>query len=238
MAEMDGGGAAAPMRGACGIPYGVVMVLAGASAVVAYAVLRVPEWRAALMAMASHRVDTPDTRLCSMLAPRSVALAGAGALVTCMLAYCFAGTRQILSVRLPWAMAVVTWASLTHALIAAAIVINTLYYFPRQYGRPLWSVTPDEVLTHVLPQAWPDAKALRRLAGAQARFAFRPPDQDPFFLPALTYPLEFYDIWPRDESDWLSDAEFVKAARKLRLTHLLRYEPHNRQHPLWLRALD
>jgi hypothetical protein len=238
MANMDGGGATAPKRGERGVPFGVVVVLAGASALFAYAVLRVPEWRVALLALASHRVDTPDARLCSILAPRSIAIAGAGALVACGLASCFAAARQVFSVRLPWTLAVATWAGLTHALIAAAVVINTLYYFPRQYGRLPWSVTTDEVLAHVLPQAWPDVKALRQLAGADARFAFRPPDQDQFFLPALAYPLEFYDIWPRDESDWRSDPEFVNRARQLRLTHLLRYEPHNRQHPLWLRALE
>lgn len=221
-----------------GIPLWAVLVAAGAACLAAYAVLRVPEWRAALLALVPHRVDTADVRLRSILAPRSIAIAGAGALAVLTVSLIVPAARTALGRRLPPHAATVLLACSAHVLIAAAVVVNLLYYFPRQYGRPLWSVPTDEVFSHVLPQAWPDVRTLREAAGDDARIAFRPPAQDKFFLPALGYPIPFYDVWPSNEEDWRSDPEFVRRVQDLRLTHRLDYDPQDRQRPLRLRALD
>ena len=221
-----------------GLPSWVALVTAAAACLVAYAVLRVPDWRAALLALAPHRVDTAEVRLRTLLAPRSVALAGVAALAAVGASLLIPSARSALGRRLPARRTITLLCCCVQGLVAAAVMINLLYYFPRQFGQPLWAVSTDTVYNHILPQAWPDVKALRQAVGEEARIAFRPPPQDKFFLPALAYPIQFYDVWPSDEEDWRSDAEFVRRVGNLRLTHMLRYEPLDRVHPLRLRVLD
>jgi hypothetical protein len=221
-----------------GVPIWVALVTAAAVCLVAYAVLRVPAWRAALLALAPHRVDTAEVRLRALLAPRSVALAGVAALAAVVASLLVPSARSALARRLPAGNSLTLLCCCVHALVAAAVMINLLYYFPRQFGQPLWAVSSDTVYNHILPQAWPDVKALRQAVGEEARIAFRPPPQNKFFLPALAYPIQFYDVWPSNEEDWRSDADFMRRVRDLRLTHTLRYEPLDRVHPLHLRVLD
>lgn len=106
----------------------------------------------------------------------------------------------------------------------------------RQYGHPVGAIARDAVLEYTLPQAYPDSQRLAALVGPDARIGYRTDAPDQFMLPSLSYPIGFYELYPRQD-DWRADEEFVRDARAKGLTHVLLYTPPDRVNPFALRSL-
>jgi hypothetical protein len=194
-----------------------VLVLIG------YMVLRVPALRQGLLSLAAHRQNFELVRVRQVLAPRSVVGAGVGAaaLVSVMLA--FPAMRRELRRRVGLREASMHAFLFLQCAAAGAVVLNLNWYFLRQYKKPAWSVTHEEILAYTLPQAWPDSKRVTESVPPTARIAFRAPEAHLYWLPSQTYPLAYFEPFPKT-TGWKDDAEFSAFVREKKLTHLLDYD--------------
>ena len=206
--------------------------------VVAWLVLRQPAWRAWLVALAPQRPAIHQAAVRQILAPRSVLLAGLG--IATMAGLCLASRRcRRQAMRpIPGSAAAVALLALLQVLVAVAVVVNLHAYFARQYGRPVGRIPEDAVLTYTVPQAWPDSRELLRRLPQDAQVGVKVDGPDLFLLPAMAYPIGFFEAYPAEPARPLADPEFATIARSRGLTHVLEYRPMDRANPFNLRSLS
>ena len=216
------------------------LVTALALAVASYLVLRQPQLRQWLLDLVPHRYSTPMSVQRQLLAPRSILLAGlvvaaAGALVLVVPRW-RAGAFKRLS-RLDWAtMLVFCFGS----MLALAPVVDMEAFYLRQFGRPAGVVPRAEVMEYLMPQAYPDAQALKARVPANARIALTDYAGDAhnmYLLNALVYPVALYDATQMTSgtADGQPPTDFL--ARN-KINALLRYDPKDRANPLWIRKVN
>ena len=210
-------------------------IAAVAVCAVSWVVLRHPPARAFLLGLAGHRLSGPAEQVRFLLAPRSVLTAAVAVCAVCALGAAIPSWRRRLGERLRPASWLVAFVLCLQVSVAFAVVANGEWFFLRQFRKPAGFVNAETVLSYSLPQAWPDSRRLLALLDPKTdRVAMRVEGDDRFFLPSLCYPLEFYDIWPTDPSNWRADPGFLARANHARLTHLLIYRPLDRANPIEL----
>lgn len=202
-----------------------------------YLAVRVPEVRNAFLSLTPFRLGGHADIQRRMLAPRSVALASVGLAALLFLLMAWGPVRRALLAGVSRGAVLATVVLFVQGLAAVAVVVNLHAYHMRQFGRSAATVPADAVMAHTLPQAWPDHIVLSGMTGLDARIAYRTNSPDPFFLPALCYPIQFHQVWPATD-DWRADEDFTAAVAARGLTHMLEYAPLDRGRPLRVTKLD
>ena len=167
------------------------LLAALALAVVSYLALRHPALRQWLLDLVPHRYSTPMSIQRQMLAPRSILIAGVLVAAAGALSFAVPRWRAEALRRLCWR----DWGAILvlcfGAMLALAPVVNMEAFYLRQFGRPAGMVPRGEVLEYLMPQAYPDAQALKARVPANARIALTDYAGDAhnmYLLNALVYP--------------------------------------------------
>lgn len=188
----SGNGAEACAREVWRVPP-VAFLAAGALGLLGWLVLRNPEWRAALVGLVPHRYPIAFAQMRQMLAPRSLALAGA---VFLSLGAWFAFPRRAIvgtaAVRmLPWPAALFVCVQ---GMLALSVVLNLQFYFWRTFHRPPCRITEEEIFQHWAPQAYPHALQLKQQLpqGAHVITQAHGGTFNLYLLSAMAYPLRCY----------------------------------------------
>jgi hypothetical protein len=213
------------------------MALMIAFALAGWFLLRQPAIRSTLVGLVPHRMPLEMAVVRQLLAPRSVAIAGLMLLALTCIGLVIPPLRESLLQPVPRKRFFLSLVVFAQLLVALAVMLNLHFYFYRQYGQPVWSIDREEVLAYTLPQAWQDSNSLKKLLPAESRVAFRTSGEDIFLLPAMSYPIAFYEFYPDDDQRWRSDAGFAGLADDRGITHLLRYSPFNRANPFTFRRV-
>jgi hypothetical protein len=216
----------------------VLALLVALVGVAAWLVLRQPAWRAWLIALVPQRPGIEQAAVRRILAPRSVLLAGVCIAALTGLCWAIPGTRQRMARTVSTGGALMVLFALVQVLVAVAVVINLHAYFLRQYHRPVGLIPAERVLSYTVPQAWPDSRALLRQVPRDARIGLKVNGPDLFLLPALAYPVAFYEAYPADASRPNIDPAFEAVTASRELTHILEYRPMDRANPFDLRPLS
>lgn len=202
----------------------VLFAAAAVICVVAYALMRQPEVRHMWLSLIPYRESTQFAHVRRILAPRCILVAGA-LTALCAFALCLPVRSRIwlttaMQARGAWRLALVL--GLFCSATATVLDLHLSYY--RVFGKPVCAIENEEVLGYVLPQAWHDSRQLRRELPRDARVALKTDSEILLYqLPALSYPIAFYEIVPAKPAMWQDDPGFVAFAHKKRLTHLLLY---------------
>jgi hypothetical protein len=203
-------------------------------------VLRQPAWRADLCDLVPHRYPIQFALDRQVLAPRSIALAGAGLLG--ILGGCMAvpAGRRMLLAPIGTRDIFVAVFVLMQFVIAGAVVVNLNAYFLRRFHAPVGRVSGEEILTYWIPQAWPHSKELLRDLPPGAKVALRAGDGtfNRYLLSSLSFPVLCYGAYPANPDDWTADAEFAGLARAEEIDYLLDYHPLDTSMPLRLKRLN
>jgi hypothetical protein len=205
--------------------------------IAAWLVLRQPELRNELLALVPHRYQIPTALTRQLLAPRAILLAAFAGAALLGAAALFPSSRRQLFQSLPRRQRLVTGFVALQSVLALAAVINLHAYHFRTFGKPVWRLSTQEVLTHSLPQVSPDAMELKRRVPPQSAIALKPGSELVYMLASLSYPLRFYDAYPQEGLPWHQDPAFTEFARQKQIHYILRYDPFSTTDPLMLEKI-
>lgn len=202
------------------------VVIAGC--VLSWLVLRQPALRQGLLTLVPHREVAIERQL---LAPRSIFLAGMVLLMMTAVGLLIPRIKVALLTIIPGRQRLLSLFVIAQVGLALAPIINLHGYFERRFGKPIFRLSNDEVMSYMVPQAWPDSIKLKEMFGPKTRIALKPEIDDKYLMPGLAYPLCFYDVYPSNDAAWRSDSEFSKVAKEREIDAILRYTPLNREKP-------
>ncbi len=219
---------------------GLSLLIVGLLAIAAWLILRQPEWRAALVGMVTHRTPTAFAAQRQILAPRSVALAGA--------LFIMVGCGLILSKRSSEESGETNWVARftqlfisMQGLVAVAVVINLFAFFLRTFGTPPCALDADSLFRYWVPQAYPHSLALMKEIGDEPKgIALRAEGGtfNRYLFSALIYPHRVYAADHVERKHLPSDPALNELRAKRTVDMFLYYDPYSTTQPLTLYRLE
>ena len=203
-----------------------------------WALLRVPWIRNSLVGIPTHRYALPYNIERQRLAPRSLFLAACvlpafGAVMLTRRRF-----RDIALSELDLRAAAVLLFVEIQAIIAISGALDLTLYYRSEYSRLPWNVDHDQVLSHIAGRAYADAKALQAKMPPDSRVGLRTDLVDPYIMPALAFPIRFFDMYPRNPDNWRSESYFAMLAKREGLAYILNYDLTDPEDPLKLLPLE
>jgi hypothetical protein len=208
---------------------------------VAWLLLRQPHLRAFLAGLVPHRYPIAFALDRQILAPRSVAVAGALFVVLGVLMLLRSRRRRGASA--PHGAAhrnrLLALFVAAQGIIALAVVLNLSFYFLRSFGKPPCAVAQHEVFRRWVPQAYPHAGEFAKMVPAGARVALRAEGGtfNRYLFAALVYPVRCYHAEEADPANISADPVVARLRAERRVEYFLRYDPLSTTQPLTLRRL-
>lgn len=203
-----------------------------------WALLRVPWIRNGLAGIPTHRYTLPFNIERQRLAPRSLFLAACVLPVFGAVMLTRRRFRNMALSKLDFRGASVLLFVEMQAIVAIAGALDLTFYYRSEYSRLPWDVDRNQVLSHLAGQAYADAQALRAKLPPDSRVGLHTELVDPYIMPALAFPIRFFDVYPRNPDKWRSESDFVMQAKRVGLAYLLNYDLADPGGPLKLLPLD
>lgn len=206
--------------------------------VAAWLLLRQPGIRGWLLALVIHRYRDQMRFDRSLLAPRSILLAGAVMGAATCLALLVPRARAAALRPIPPGWRLAGFFGMAQAVLGIAVVFNLAFYYHRTLPPFPFRVDEEKVLAYLAPQAYPDAQTLRRRFPPDTGIALICPEAfNTYLLASFGYPLAFYDIQPKDPEHWRTGREFAERAASRKAGYMLEYSPHTRDNPFKITPL-
>jgi hypothetical protein len=211
-------------------------VLASLTCLGAWVILRNPEFRAWITGLVPHRYPIAFAAERQLLAPRSIAIAGA-ILLICSAGVAFWKWRRFLPSKLNAKHCAVGYFTALQTGIAVAVVLNISFYFYRVFHRLPCQLREDTVLTHWVPQAYPHAKMFRELLPAGTRVALRAEGGtfNRYLFSALSYPIACYYADSISITDPFHDKQWLSLSSSRHVSVFVHYDPFSTTEPLVLK---